>query len=74
MTFYCEALRTYSAYVVHFFLGQFPNMELLLLLSPFICFLLNCYISLSVGQYNSVFDRLSMHAYVPARPSNITLF
>ena len=24
----------YSAYAVHFFLGQFPNMELMLLLSP----------------------------------------
>ena len=29
----------YSAYTVHFFLGQFPNMELmLLLLSPLLLF------------------------------------
>ena len=35
----------YSAYAVHFFLGQFPNMELmlLLLLSPLL-YLLNRYI------------------------------
>ena len=33
----------YSVHVVHFFLGQFPNMELMLLLSP-LFYLLNRYI------------------------------
>ena len=34
-----DSLCAYSAYAVHFFLGQFPNMELmLLLLSPFFFF------------------------------------
>ena len=35
--FYYDVLlltTAYSAYAVHFFLGQFPNMELMLLLSP----------------------------------------
>ena len=32
-----------TAYTVHFFLGQFPNMELMLLLSR-LFYLLNCYI------------------------------
>ena len=46
--FYYDVLlltTAYSAYAVHFFLGQFPNMELLLLLlSPLFFFLLNYYI------------------------------
>ena len=44
--FYYDVLlltTAYSAYAVHFFLGQFPNMELMLLLSP-LFYLLNCYI------------------------------
>ena len=35
--FYCDVLlltTAYSAYAVHVFLGQFPNMELMLLLPP----------------------------------------
>ena len=43
--FYYDVLlltTAYSAYAVHFFLGQFPNMELMLL-SP-LFYLLNCYI------------------------------
>ena len=31
----------YSAYTVHFFLGQFPNMELMLLLLSPLSYLLN---------------------------------
>ena len=45
-TFYYDVLlltTAYSAYAVHFFLGQFPNMELMLLLSP-LFYLLNRYI------------------------------
>ena len=42
-TFYYDVLSltsAYSAYAVHFFLGQFPNMELmLLLLSPLFYFI-----------------------------------
>ena len=34
----------YSAYAVHFFLGQFPNMELILLFLSPLFYLLNCYI------------------------------
>ena len=44
--FYYDVLlltTAYYAYAVHFFLGQFPNMELMLLLSP-LSYLLNCYI------------------------------
>ena len=44
--FYYDVLlltTAYSVYAVHFFLGQFPNMELMLLLSP-LFYLLNCYI------------------------------
>ena len=53
----------YSAYVVHFFLGQFPNMEFMfLLLSPlFLTELLYIPGRVSVGQYNC-FDQLSMRA------------
>ena len=43
--FYYDVLlltTVYSAYAVHFFLGQFPNMELML--SP-LFYLLNCYIA-----------------------------
>ena len=43
--FYYDVLlltTAYSAYAVHFFLGQFPNMELMLLLSP-LFYLLNRY-------------------------------
>ena len=43
--FYYDVLlltTAYSAYTVHLFLGQFPNMELMLLLSP-LFYLLNCY-------------------------------
>ena len=42
--FYYDVLlltTVYSVYAVHFFLGQFPNMELML--SP-LFYLLNCYI------------------------------
>ena len=46
--FYYDVLlltTAYSAYVVHFFLGQFPNMELmLLLLLSLLFYLLNRYI------------------------------
>ena len=44
--FYYDVLlltTAYSANAVHFFLGQFPNMELMLLLSP-LFYLLICYI------------------------------
>ena len=44
--FYYDVLlltTAYSAYAVHFFLDQFPNMELMLLLSP-LFYLLNRYI------------------------------
>ena len=41
----CLLLTTaYSAYAVHFFLGQFPNMELMLLLLSPLFYLLNRYI------------------------------
>ena len=66
--FYYDVLlltNAYSAYAVHFFLGQFPNMELmLLLLSPFILFTELLYFCdcVTFGCYNSVFDRLSMRA------------
>ena len=46
MTFYYDVLlltTAYSAYVVHFFLGQFPNMELMLLLLSPLFYLLNRY-------------------------------
>ena len=33
-----------STYAVHFFLGQFPNMELMLLLLSLLFLILNCYI------------------------------
>ena len=59
--FYYEVLFLTTAHsdnMVHFFLGQFPNMELMLLLP---LFLYNCYI-FPVGQYNSVFDLLSVRA------------
>ena len=50
-TFYYDVLlltTAYSAYAVHFFLGQFPNMEFMLLLSP-LFYLLNCYIFVIVS-------------------------
>ena len=61
--FYYDILLStaaYSQYAGHFFLGQFPNVEWLFLLL-LLYFLLNCYI-FPVGQYNSVFYRLSMRA------------
>ena len=46
--FYYDSLlliTVYSAYMVHFFLGQFQdNMELMLLLLTPLFYLLNCYI------------------------------
>ena len=45
--FYYDVLlltTAYSAYAVHFFLGQFPNMKLMFLLSSPLFYLLNCYI------------------------------
>ena len=45
--FYYDVLlltTVYSAYAVHSFLGQFPNMELMLLLLSPLFYLLNCYI------------------------------
>ena len=45
--FYYDVLlltTAYSAYAVHFFLGQFPNMELMLLLLSPLFYLLNRYI------------------------------
>ena len=42
-TFYYDVLlltTAYSAYAVHFFLGQFPNMELMLLLFNVVAFIL----------------------------------
>ena len=75
--FYYDVLlltTAYSAYAVHFFLWQFPNMELMLLLLSPLFYLLNCYIfvvaSLRLLLYNSVFDRLSMRAQLheQARP------
>ena len=60
--FYYDVLLLTTAYAVHFFLGQFPNMELML--SP-LFYLLNCYIvaiaSLRLLS-NSVFDWLSLDA------------
>ena len=44
--FYYDVLlltTAYSAYAVHFFLGQFPNMELMFLLLSPLFYLLNCY-------------------------------
>ena len=53
--YYVLLLSTvYSSYARNFFLGEFPNMELLLL-SP-LFFLLNSYI-FSVGQYYTDIDR-----------------
>ena len=45
-TFYYDVLlltTAYSVYAVHFFLGQFPNMEFMLLLLSPLFYLLNCY-------------------------------
>ena len=45
--FYYDVLlltTAYSVYAVHFFLGHFPNMELMLLLLSPLFYLLNCYI------------------------------
>ena len=45
--FYYDVLlltTAYCVYAVHFFLGQFPNMELMLLLLSPLFYLLNCYI------------------------------
>ena len=42
--FYYGVLLLTTAYAVHFFLGQFPNMELMLLLLSPLFYLLNCYI------------------------------
>ena len=39
-----DVLLLYSVYAVHFFLGQFPNMELMLLLLSPLFYLQNCYI------------------------------
>ena len=39
-----QCVLSESAYPVHFFLGQFPNMELMLLLLSPLFYLLNCYI------------------------------
>ena len=50
--FYYDVLlltTAYSAYAVHFFLGQFPNMELMLLLLSPLFYLLNCYIFVIVS-------------------------
>ena len=64
-TFYYDVLlltTAYSACEVHFFLGHFPNMELmLLLLSPLF---LTDLLYFPVGRliYNSVFDRMPMRA------------
>ena len=61
--FYYDVLlltAAYSDYAGHFFLGQFPHMELLLLLLS-LYYLLNS-LYFPVGQYNSVFDRLFMRA------------
>ena len=59
--FYYDVLlltTAYSAYAVYCLLGQFPNMELTLLL------LLLLFLRLRHnGCYNSVFDRLSMRAW-----------
>ena len=41
--FYYDVILLTTAYAVHFFLGQFPNMEFMLLLSPSY-YLLNRYI------------------------------
>ena len=49
--FYYDVLlltTAYSAYAVHFFLGQFPNIELMLLLLP-VFYLLNRYIFVIVS-------------------------
>ena len=42
--FYYDVLLLTTVYAVHFFLGQFPNMELMLLLLSPLFYLLNCYI------------------------------
>ena len=42
--FYYDILLLTTAYAVHFFLGQFPNMELMLLLLSPLYYLLNHYI------------------------------
>ena len=61
MTLYCEALRTLLTRCISFWINY-------LIWNYCYCyrlyFLLNCYISLSVGQYNSVSDRLCMRAYM----------
>ena len=80
-TFYYEVpliTTTYSNYEVYFFLGQFLNICkwfycYCLLLSIFLIVL---YI-FPVGQYNSVFDLLSMRALITTgagRPSNIQTY
>ena len=42
--FYYDVLLLTTAYAVHFFLGQFPNMEFMMLLLSPLFYLLNCYI------------------------------
>ena len=42
--FYYDVLLLTTAYAVHFFLGQFPNMELMPLLLPHLFYLLNRYV------------------------------
>ena len=42
--FYYDVVLLTTAYGVHFFLGQFPNMKLMLLLLSHLFYLLNCYI------------------------------
>ena len=42
--FYYDVLLLSTAYAVHFFLGQFRNMELMLLVLSPLFYLLNCYI------------------------------
>ena len=68
-TFYYDVLfltTAYSAYAVHFFLGQFPTMELMLLLLSAFFYSFYWIVIFSrlhlVSQYNSVFDQLSMRA------------
>ena len=62
--FYYDVLlltAAYSDYAGHFFLGQFPNMELLLLLLSLYS-LIEFVIFSRLVKYNSVFDQLSMRA------------
>ena len=72
LAFYYDVLlltTAYSAYAVHFSLGQFPNMELMLLLLSPLFYLMNCYIFCDcitsvVILYKPLFSRTVIFAFL----------